>query len=96
MTLKLWNLSEKDGKRLLHLIKKSSLYILLSEKESNWKHIDFVFKSLMLLKVLGDLADDDSHVIYISIVAALINTIVQLNKMILEAKQLDEYILDYL
>ena len=50
----------------------------------------------MLLKVLGDVADEDSRLIYISIAAALINTIVQLNKMILEAKQLDEDILDYL
>ena len=50
----------------------------------------------MLVGVLGGKDDGSENLIYISILAALINTIVQLNKMILEAKQLNEDVLDYL
>ena len=50
----------------------------------------------MLFKYLGSVGDDKEWLIYFSMGAALINTIIQLNKMILEAKQLDEDVLDYL
>ena len=49
----------------------------------------------MLLKHL-DGPDDRQNILMVSIGAALLNTILQLNKMIMEAKELDEDILDYL
>ena len=50
----------------------------------------------MLSGFLGSVKSDDEILLFISIATALINTVVQLNKMILEAKELEEDILDYL
>ena len=50
----------------------------------------------MLVGILDGGEDESRDLIYISIFAALANTVIQLNKMILEAKELDEDILDYL
>ena len=50
----------------------------------------------MLFEVIGGVGTDSDHLLYLSMGAALVNTVVQLNKMILEAKELDEDILDYL
>ena len=49
----------------------------------------------MLLKHLGG-PDDGQNILMVSIGAALLNTILQWNKMIMKAKELDEDILDYL
>ena len=54
------------------------------------------FESLMLFDIIGGVDTDSLDLIYFSMGAALINTVIQLNKMILEAKELDEDILDYL
>ena len=50
----------------------------------------------MLTGSLGSVGADSEDLLYVSITAALMNTFIQLNKMILEAKELDEDILDYL
>ena len=50
----------------------------------------------MLLQVLEPLPGEKADLIWVSIGAALLNTVMQMNKMILEAKELDEDVLDYL
>ena len=62
-----------------------------------WKYSMIILKgkSLMLLKHL-DSPDDRQNILMVSIGAALLNTVPQLSKMIMEAKELDEDILDYL
>ena len=58
--------------------------------------MDSYCENLMLLGYLDSVKDGSENLIYISIFAALINTVVQLNKMVLEAKELEEDVLDYL
>ena len=50
----------------------------------------------MLANVIESVDEDKNELLYVSMLAAFANTVIQLNKMILEARQLDEDILDYL
>ena len=59
--------------------------------------IDFIFvKSLMLANVLDSVDEEENDLLIVSMLAAFANAVMQLNKMISEARQLDEDILDYL
>ena len=53
-------------------------------------------ESLMLANIIDSVGEENQNLLIVSMLAAFANTVVQLNKMILEARQLDEDILDYL
>ena len=50
----------------------------------------------MLANIVDSVGKENQNLLIVSMLAAFANTVVQLNKMILEARQLDEDILDYL